>query len=660
MADDSLRAFSNTLIGGRFAVDTSQALPDAGGGIPAYLARDRQLSDSRRVALLVARDASPRARALKVLTEQVDNLMVPLAHGMAALPGGKGEGYFIICTPPPGPPVSAKLNVWPEKALIDLVLRPVAYVLELLRERRLTHRAIRPNNVFQAAPGQAVTLGAAWAAPAAMHQPAVFESPYTAMCQPAARGEGSIADDVYALGVLLITLAGGKVPLAQFDDPTAIRWKLDLGSFAALTRDVSISGSFGDLLRGMLAEDPDHRPLPSLLLDPASARNRRVAARPARRTQQPLMLGEITVFDAGNLAFALFSDERKAVQFLRSGLVTQWLRRGLGDAALASQIEDLVRNRASDTKSGSRADALLIMHTISVINPRMPLCWRGVAIWPDCLPALLAEAMTSPNNLEAIVEELLTHDIPGQWAAGESRKGRADPFPPSPDLPQQRQTLQSGGPGGLLRLFYEMNPLLPCKVPAMASIWVSNINSLMEHLENASEKAGDTLIDPQIAAFIAARADRKTEMQVSAFITTKDIGKSRLDELMLLQDLQVRYNNVAMPGLAKWVAKRLRPDLDRWRNRPKRAALQARLDALAQAGFVSRLLALVTDRAARAQDLAGAQSAARELASIDAAFAAIAGGDDVRLANAERFGQAITAGIGLSLFILMVLLVLQQ
>ncbi len=175
MADDPQTALNNALIAGRYAVDTSQVLVDAGGGLPAYLARDRMGADGKRVALAVSRDASPRARALSVLTDPIDSLMVPLGHGVAPLAGGKGEGYFVICPLPPGPPVSAGLVPWPERALTDLVLRPIAQVLDVLYNARLTHRSIRPNNVFQSAAGQPVTLGAAWAAPPAMHQPAAFE-----------------------------------------------------------------------------------------------------------------------------------------------------------------------------------------------------------------------------------------------------------------------------------------------------------------------------------------------------------------------------------------------------------------------------------------------------------------------------------------------------
>jgi hypothetical protein len=108
-----------------------------------------------------------------------------------------------------------------------------------------------------------------------------------------------------------------------------------------------------------------------------------------------------------------------------------------------------------------------------------------------------------------------------------------------------------------------------------------------------------------------------------------------------------------MPALAKWVAARLRPGLARWRNRPRREAMQAQLDALAQAGFVSRLLELTEDPTARTLDIAGAYRAANEIAKIDAEMAAIDNSDKLRSLDAERFGQAIAGGIGLSAFILM-------
>jgi hypothetical protein len=654
MADDSLLARSAGLIAGRYAVDTSQILLDAGGGVDAYLARDRMASDGRRVAFAVSRTASPRERALRVLADPIDNLMTPLAHGVAPLPAGKGEGYFIVCTPTPGPSVASALNVWPDKVLMDLVLRPAARVLEALQDRKLTHRAIRPNNVFQASRGQPVTLGAAWAAPPAMHQPAAFESPYSAMCHPAARGPGTIADDVYALGVLLLTLSTGVMPMANMDEATVIRWKIELGSFAALTRDHPVSGFFADLLHGMMADDPEHRPTPTQLLDVGSLRGRRAAARPPRRSQQPLLLNDIAVFDARMLSYALLTDYKKAFQFIANGLVTQWLRRGLGDATLATHIEDLVRARITDTRSGPMSDPALVMHTISAISLRMPLCWRGIAVWPDGLSGLLAQGIAGQSDMVAAAEELLFEDIAAAWVRHETRPGRPEP----PDV--SALNVPVNAPNALPRLFYALNPLLPCRAAGMEAPWISDLPALMRFFEHAAGNAGNTLIDLHLGAFIAARADRNSAAQIDALTSAKSADSFRRGEVSLLRDLQVRYHPEAMPALSKWAAARLAPDLDRWHNRPRREAMQARLEALAQAGFLARLLELTGDAAARAQDLAGAIRAANELAAIDAEVAAISSNDTRRVADAERHGQAITGGLGLSALILMAMSVLMR
>jgi hypothetical protein len=645
---------TNTLIGGRFAVDPSIALPDFGGGLPTYAAADRLTPSARLVAVQVSRDASPRANALLNMGDPIDNLMVPVGHGTAAAPGGKGEAYYVICTAPPGPPLSASLVPWTETALLDLVLKPAARVLDVLQGRGLTHRAIRLSNVFQGAPGQLVTLGAAWAAPPAMHQPALFESPHHAMCHPAGRGDGTIAEDVYALGVLLLVLATGKVPLSNLDDTAMIRWKLDLGSFAALSRDATMSGFTSDLVRGMLAEDPDHRPQPSLLLDPANARARRVAARPPRRSQRPLMLGDIAVFDARTLGYAMLKEDKKAVQALRSGSVTQWLRRGMGDATLASAIEEVVRSWVSEAKYGVRTDPLMLMHTIAALNPRMPLCWRGLAFWPDGIGALIAEGIVTKGHLAELAEEVVVHDIIPDWTLA-AQRFVAETALSSMEVSPSRHYLQSGGPGGLLRIFYVMNPLLPCRGPGMSADWIIGPGDLLRFYERTVEATAGTLITLEVATFIAARADRRMEMQINALLSRQSGESERLTELGLLRDLQGRYHPDPMPRLAAWAVARLQPAVEQWHYRPGRAAMKAQIESLARNGLLARLLAVVQDNSGRAADRAGAEQAAIERITIDRELAAIEYGEAPRLHEAERLGQAVTGAFGLMAFIAMAL-----
>ncbi len=651
MADDP----TPPLIAGRFAVESTKALADAGGGLPACLAHDRLAANANRVALMVSRNASPRLDALEALIDPIDNLMAPLGHGVASGPGGKGEAYYVICTAPPGPPLSASLRAWPEKALLDQVLRPMARVLDTLHGLGLTHRSIRLDNVFHAAAGQPVTLGAAWAAPPAMHQPAVFESPYQAMCHPAGRGRGSIADDVYALGVLLLVLSGGKAPFARQDDPTIIRAKLEFGSLMALSRDVPLSGFMADLLRGMLADDPEHRPTPSLLLDPTAARARRVAARPPRRSQRPLVLNDIPVFDAPTLGYALLADEKKSVQALRSDIVATWLRRGLGDAAMASTIEELVRDRVAETRPGPRSDTLLLMRAINALKSRKPCCWLGGAVWRDSLDAIYTEGFATGMDLRAITTEIMVNSIVDTWMSLKTGGWGEAPPPMSREVVQQRRYLQNGGSGAALRLYYTLNPLLPCRLDAMRNNWIISIPDLLRFLEKSADSTAGNMVSPHLAAFIAARSDDQSEVQVNALLSRNDADGYRLGEIKLLRDLQAKHHAHAMPGLGKWVAARLRPELEQWRNRPKREAITAKLETLAQAGFLPQMLDLVLDPRGRRSDEAYARNAVANLSIIDQQIVAIDSNDTLRFANAEQFGLAITGAVGLTALILVVM-----
>jgi eukaryotic-like serine/threonine-protein kinase len=225
------------VIADRYVVDTARPLPPV-GGLAAFAATDQASGHTDLMAIRVQRHLPPRPRALQALATPIEGLLTPLAHGViAAQPGSSDEAYHVICPAPPGANLLARPRPWPESELLDCVLRPAALVLEQMEVRGVTHRGIRLDNAFQSRPGEPVALGPAWAAPPTTGQPALFEPPYSAMCLPAGRGEGSIADDVYSLGVLLLCLGLGHAPLAQLDDAAIVSRKLELGSFAALLGD---------------------------------------------------------------------------------------------------------------------------------------------------------------------------------------------------------------------------------------------------------------------------------------------------------------------------------------------------------------------------------------------------------------------------------------
>ena len=255
------------LIAGFYRIDPTRQAPVLQGGFRAYAVFDRREPATQLIAVEAKPDQPVRPRiTLARSGPPVPHAVLPVDYG----PGQDGTGrpgWFVIGEMPPGTPLGLA-TPWREGELMTCVLAPAAAALEALQQRGLTHRAINPDNLFRAAPRDLATLGPFWTAPPASLQPALFEPPYMARCMPSGRGEGSIADDVYALGVTLLALFLGHLPMAGLDEAAVLRRKLELGSFAALTADIPLPPLLSDLLRGMLAEDPDHRPSPALLSRP--------------------------------------------------------------------------------------------------------------------------------------------------------------------------------------------------------------------------------------------------------------------------------------------------------------------------------------------------------------------------------------------------------
>ena len=545
---DSLESDPRGIAGTNYLVDVARPLPGAGGGIPAFAATSLAAETRPLMALRVDRHAPARLRPLQSLTTDVEGLLTPLAHGPGPPIGGT-PGYYVVCPAPRGPPVSEGLRPWPEQTLIECVMGPIALILEQLRSRGLTHRAIRANNVFHAAPNRPVALGAAWAAPPAMHQPAVYETAYTAICHPAGRGDGRIADDVYALGVLLVTLALGRPPMDGIDDKTIMSNKLEFGDFAAIVGTARLPPILGDVLRGMLAEDPEHRPSPGLLRDLAGARGRRVTARPPPRAQRSFLFGTITVWNNRTLAMAMALEPDEALRAIQSGTMMYWLRRGLGDSMLAVRLEELFRQHEADmTADKTTANAGPVMRAIAEVDVLMPLCWRGVAILPDGLGPVLATRLDDDPELHRKLLEIVATEAEGAWAS--TREERVPSTPQRLEARQRRAILQIRGPaGGLPRLAYTLNPLMPCASKLLEAHWIVNVRDLAPALDAiAAASPGADLLEPHIAAFIGARSERYLDQAVKALGTQSDEAGRILTTLRLLTELQARFHPVPLRG----------------------------------------------------------------------------------------------------------------
>ena len=402
-------------------------------------------------------------------------------------------------------------------------------------------------------------------------------------------------------------------------------------------------------MRGMLADDPEHRPSPSLLANPAAARARRIAARPPRRAQRPIDVGGQAAWTARMLAHAMVRAPEIAGPMLRNGTIDRWLRRGVGDVAAAASIDEAVRLRDADVLAADgRADALLITRAVAILDPAAPLVWRRLAIWPDGLGSALDHALNHAPEQADVLAEIVTGHVASAW--DERRESGGDAAVARLEGMETRHWFTGGRSGtGAWRLSYHLNPLVPCESPVTARAWAIRLSDLLPALEANAARAprGDQpLVDRQIAVFIEARRDERLDVDLSRLagaLTATDF----LSQLRLLARLQEKFSAADLPFLSQWAVAAVESLLQQYSSRSRREKLAKRLASLAQAGQLPPIVAVLDDEQEQSGDQSGLAAAQARLADIDASQARWESLKQGRALQARRVGQEVADGVGM-------------
>ncbi len=127
----------------------------------------------------------------------------------------KGERVFGGEVPPP--------RAMNEPQLARQVIAPLVTVARELTQIGVPHRGIRPGNLFYQSSNQGpMMLGECFSMPPGFAQPVLYETVENAIADPYGRGPGLNADDLYALGVLILQLHVGRDPTEGMSEEEVI------------------------------------------------------------------------------------------------------------------------------------------------------------------------------------------------------------------------------------------------------------------------------------------------------------------------------------------------------------------------------------------------------------------------------------------------------
>lgn len=593
------------LIKDRYQVHPDQPIPDLDNA-PAVAVRVTHVRDSDRALYgLVCDPKLPPRLDIVPSVHRVDhrNLQRVVDWGVVDWPAEQRRCPVVVMERPAGrrlfktattenPPMT-------EERVTRMFLTPVVNILRDMHALGVYHRNIRPDNLFFFdGDERELYLGECFSAQPGTNQPALFETMECGLAAPAGRGEGSAEHDLFAVGVTVIAMLTGKVPLAGKPDEEVMARRLQVGSYAALVQNQRISLTMMEPLRGLLNDDPKERwTLEDLSL---WLNGRRLSPKqqvmPTKASRGFTFVGR-DYFTARELAHAMHRNWDAAAAPIRDGSLDTWLRRSLSEDDRVEAVNE-AKGGLSETDDVDK----LVARVLIALDPDGPIRLRDFSATIEGVGSLIGlhSQDTQARNLFAKAIQLGL----GQFWLEQQRKVEPNQLRFLTRLDKSKMVMNQGALGfGVERVAYDLNPNLPCQSPLFERDYIATIEHLLPAYERLAKRRGDPddrprrLIDRDVAAYIMVHYKRPSGSELRDVEREGDEPAGRIAQIRLLANIQdYQHKKGEFPALCAMAASILEPSIERFHSRQRRKKVTERLRKAAKGGRLSELLAVVDDQ----------------------------------------------------------------
>lgn len=618
---------------------------------PAYQAVMRADPNRPLIALLCDPSLPPRVDVMDALRGFNLPGMVKIADwGMVYWEAEKRRRFVVIIERPDGtrvmPSIESVQAPLSEDEIVRGLLSPLLSTLKEFTVRGVSHRNIRPDNLFYTDGGRrTMVLGEGVTAPPAYDQPAIFEPIESAMAARIGRGNSSPSDDLYSLGVTILFLLLGRSPNVDKDPEKLIENKIEVGSYAALVGQYRVPLGLMEALRGMLSDDPKERwGISDLDMWLSGRRLSPKQPKLPQRASRPFNFNGGDYFNARSLASAFAKHYGEAAAVVRSKNLDSWLRRSLSDEARANALQATVTSTASHI-TGRGGDDRLVARACVALDPAAPIRYRGFGVAIDGIGPALAAAMSNAAQRQ-MVSEVIASRLPIHWIAQQA-KPRAEDLRAVQLLEKLPSIIEQTTVGmGVERCLYDLNPGERCHSPLLERDVVVELAELIPSLDAIAERQdrGELYIDRHLAAFIASRSRRPNENLIRVVGSNHPEARG-LAILRLLASVQEQAQNPPAIHLANWLMTVLGPAITSFHQRKRRDRVADRLQRAASTGNLNELVAVLDDESERRADAADFAQALAEYREIRTRANEFDKEIVTRAEDAQVLGEQIAAAI---------------
>jgi hypothetical protein len=583
------------VVNGRYRLFPAQPISELDHpSAQAFVVRDETRPDDPMFARLCDRGTVIRGNMILQLRRLTElQILRPVDWGAVDWPGSEYQKFAMIFPRPEHGPLmashEAKIPPMSAETITEKVLGPISETLAFLGQRGLTHRAIRPSNIYLVGEGGGTAiLGECLIGAPADAQHAIFETVESAMTPPMARGTGFLTDDYYSLGATLLVLSMGYCPVADLSDEKIIAAKMQKGSYAALMAGHKPSFGLRELLRGLLCDDSVQR-WGAEELQQWIGGTLRTSVQDYRveQTERPFRFGKVEVKDVRNLSRVFAMEWSKAETVIRDGEFTKWVLRNIADQSMSESLESVLEIEA---EGGKKAPAGRLAARVSLLlDPPAPLRYKGLTLMPSGIGPMLAKAFMKEDKTEIQrIGDCISKGLPADWYASQATGIKIQLETEMAEFKQMQQLLRQTAPGyGIERCLYMFNRALPCLSPIVGDRYLDTLRDLLPTLESIVQERGElpALVDRHLPAFIASRINGNLDRQLMALVDRNNDGFSpKIGMLEIFARMQSNFGPEQLPFLTEWLARELEPTLDRLKSRSRRETVLGKLKVAASGG----------------------------------------------------------------------------
>lgn len=580
------------------------------GTVHAYKAMGKNKISENLVCYVCDRNLIPRHASEPKFIKLNNNNLVKLVTSELVTWGQEGEKFCYFYQGSIGRPLLSKQdNVsalgWKPEEAMAFIVHPILSVLSDMRDKDLVHGEIWPGNMHyeEEKSEKLVVLGDALSLPSSYNLPFLYEPVERAFCDPIGKGQGTIADDLYAFGVSLAVILRTSDPMEGATKEEIIKHKIEKGTYSTLIGRDRFSGAMLELLRGLLYDDAAQRwTLDDILqwkdgrrLSPKQSTKRFKANRPIEFNKKKYTRPEM-------LAQALIENPSEATKIVEEGVLEQWIERAVEDKTIKVRIEQMMKYLKSIDRGGSYNDQLATILG-STLYPDCPVRYKNLNFHLSAFGKFLTYHYAEKEDIHAFTDIIKTGIL---IQISQSLKLHPALSPLKSKFDACRTYLSQSLLGsGFERCLYSLNPEARCLSPVLEKFYVRTPEEMIYAFESLCEgNPNAVLFDRHTVAFLSLK-DKKNIDPYFPDLRSNEPYQRVLGQLRVLATIQKRSNLGSFPHIANWVSSNLNQVYDKFHDTNKKEQLKKKVNQIKKNGDLTQIAVLFDDSKLYQNDIGG-------------------------------------------------------